>query len=100
VPLSSAERIAIAPSVTVTGRTAAAIQAACTQAADRGIRVLFLPAGQYQFETSVRVPGGLTLVGEGSRTLCRAANMNTEMFFVEGDQVRFTRLKLQGWSTA
>jgi hypothetical protein len=46
------------------------------------------------------VPGGLTILGAGSRTHCLAASDSIQMFFVEGDQVRFSRLKLQGASTA
>jgi len=45
---------------------APAVQAACERAAKEGTRAVVLPAGQYGFEASVRVPGGLTVVGEGA----------------------------------
>jgi len=64
-----------------------------------GIRVVFLPAGQYVFDKEVRVHGGLTLLGEGAKTLCRAGGRSVRLFRVEGDGVRFTRLKLQGADT-
>ena len=64
VPLSDAERKGLARRITVEGRTAAAVQAVCDRAAREGIRVVFLPAGEYVFDKQVRVPGGLTLLGE------------------------------------
>ena len=100
VPLSEADREQFSTRITVEGRTAAAVQAACDRAAKEGFRVVFLPAGQYVFETEVRVPGGLTLLGEGSKTLIQTKQRNTHLFYVEGDHVRFTRLKLQGAETS
>ena len=61
--------------------------------------MVFLPAGEYVFETTVDVPGGLTVVGEGSKTLIRTKNKNTHLFHVDGDRVRFARLKLHGADT-
>ncbi len=98
VPLTAAERKRLARRLTVRGRTAAAVQAACDQAARKGIPVVFLPAGEYVFEAEVRVPGGLTLLGEGSRTVVRTSKRQMHLFRVEGDLVRFTRLRLQGAS--
>jgi pectate lyase-like protein len=100
VPLSAAEQAAWGQRVTVAGQTAAAVQAACNQAASSGVPVVFLPAGQYRFEATVNVPGGLTLLGEGSNTLCQTNNRSTSLFSVAGDHVRFTRLKLQGATTS
>jgi hypothetical protein len=99
VPLSDTEKAAFARRVTVQGRTAAAIQSACGQAVTAGIPVVFLPAGQYQIETTVRVPATLTLLGEGSQTLCQARDRSTQMFVAAGDRIRFTRMKLQGADT-
>ena len=96
VPLSEADRKQFSGRITVEGRTPAAVQAACDRAAKEGSRVVFLPAGQYVFETEVRVPGGLILLGDGSKTVCQTKDAETRLFHVEGDQVRFTRLKLQG----
>ena len=96
VPLSEAEQKRFAQRVVVEGRTAAAVQAACERAAKESIRVVFLPAGEYVFDADVRVPGGLTLLGEGSKTLIRAKAKDTHLFRADGDAVRFTRLKLQG----
>jgi len=99
VPLSEAEKGLFAKYITVEGRTAAAVQIASERAAKEGIRVVFLSAGQYVFDKEVRVPAGLTLLGEGAKTLCRTADRSVHLFRVEGDRVRFTRLKLQGADT-
>jgi len=99
VPLSEGERTLLARCITVEGYTADAVQDACRQAAEKGIRAVLLPAGRYVFDKSVRVPGGLTLIGEGSRTVCQAARKDARLFIVEGDNVRFTRLKLVGADT-
>ncbi|OQW97015.1 MAG: hypothetical protein BWK77_02915 [Verrucomicrobia bacterium A1] len=96
VPLNDAEQKQFARRVTVEGRTAADVQAACERAVQESVRVVFLPAGEYVFEAEVPVPEGLTLFGEGSPTLIRTHNRDTHLFRVEGDRVRFTRLKLQG----
>jgi hypothetical protein len=96
VPLSATDPAALAPQVVVQGTTAAAVQAACNSAAASGTPVVYLPAGRYVFETTVRVPGGLTLLGAGSTTLCRTQNSSIYLFCVAGDRVRFTHLKLQG----
>jgi len=99
VALSVAERKHFANRLAIEGRTAAAIQTACDRAAKERVPVVFLPAGTYDMEKTVRVPGGLVILGEGSRTLCRARDRNIRMFEVAGDGVRFTRLKLQGADT-
>jgi len=96
VPLSEAEQKRFAQRLVVEGKTAAAVQAACERAAKEGVRVVFLPAGEYVFDAEVRVPGGLTLLGEGSKTLIRAKAKDTHLLSAEGDGVRFTRLKLEG----
>ncbi|NQT54215.1 right-handed parallel beta-helix repeat-containing protein [bacterium] len=85
--------------VTTEGRTAAAIQAACDRAAKEGIPVVFLPAGVYEIGATVRVPGGLTLLGDGAKSHCRAKGRSVHLFRVEGDNVRFTRLKIEGADT-
>lgn len=124
VPLNDAEKAAFARRIAVEGRTAAAVQTACEQAVQQGIRAVFLPAGEYAFETSVRVPGGLTLLGAGAGTLVQTENRalspedsrelsrgqlpgtliqtqgrDTRLFLVDGDGVRFTRLRLRGADT-
>jgi len=104
VPLTAAEQTAFAKRVTVSGFTGVAIQAAIDQAVKTGVPVVFLPAGTYRFETTVNVPGGLTLLGAGSSTLIQSTlNDYSYLFDVQGDHVRVTRLKLQGldttWST-
>jgi len=96
VPLTDAERKRLARRVTVGPRTAKGVQAACDRAAKQRTPAVFLPAGRYVFEESVRVPGGLTLLGEGAKTLCLAGGKGVRLFGVAGDGVRFTRLKLQG----
>jgi len=99
VPLTPAEQARFATRVTVEGQTAAAIQAACDRAAKEGVPVVFLPAGAYELDATVRVSGGLTLLGEGAKTHCRASGRDVHLFRVEGDKVRFTRLRLQGADT-
>ena len=100
VPLSEAERGLFAKRITVQGHNAEAVQEGCERAVKEGIDVVFLPAGQYVFEGEVRVPGGITLVGEGSQTPIRTGQKNTCLFRVDGDLVRFTRLKLIGADTS
>ncbi len=99
VPLTDDENAQLARRTVVEGRTSAAIQAACERAIKAGTRVVFLPAGEYVCEATVRVPAGLILLGEGSRTLCKAKDHDTQLFLTDGDGVRFTRLKLQGANT-
>lgn len=100
VPLTPAETLALARRITVSGFTAAAISAACQQAAAQGVPVVYLPPGRYVMEAAVTVPGGLTLLGAGSATLLVSASLSTQMFNPNGYRIRFTRMKLQGWSTA
>jgi hypothetical protein len=100
VPLGDVEKARLAKRITVEGRTAAAVQAACDRASKEGAAAVFLPAGEYVFEAEVRVPGGITVLGEGAKTLCRTAKKDTRLFRVDGDRVRFTRLKLQGADTS
>lgn len=100
VPLGDAEKTRFATRISVDGRTADDVQAACDRAVKDGVRVVFLPAGRYVLKATVRVPAGLTLLGEGSKTLIQAGDRSTHLFRVEGDLVRFTRLKLQGADTS
>jgi hypothetical protein len=96
VPLSTAEKRQFAKRVAVEGRSAAAVQAACERARREGISVVLLPAREYAFESTVRVPGGLTVLGEGPGTVIRAGDTSVRLFEAGGDDVRFTRLKLEG----
>ena len=96
VPLSDAEKAQFAQPVTAAGQTAAAVQLACDRAAKASARTVFLPAGEYAFDTEIRVPGRLTLLGEGSKTRILAKDKSIHLFSVKGELVRFTRLKLQG----
>jgi len=100
VPWTETENEQFAKRVAVEGRTAAAAQAACDRAARESVRTVFLAGGEYVFEAEVRVPGGITLVGEGSKAHIRTKDKATHLFSVEGDRVRFTRLKLQGADTS
>jgi hypothetical protein len=58
VALSDSEKTWFSRCVTVEGRTDVEVQAACGQAVESGMGVVFLPAGDYLFATSVHVPGG------------------------------------------
>ncbi len=99
VPLTEVEKGRLARRVAVEGGTAAAVQAACERAAKGGVPAVYFPRGEYVFEAEVRVAGGLTLLGDGSGTLIRTKAKDTHLFRVDGDRVRFTRLKLQGVDT-
>jgi len=99
VALRTSERAKLAKRIVVEGKTAAAVEAACGRAVKEGTPVVFVPAGVYDFDATVTVPGGLTLLGEGTKTLCRAKGRDVTLFRVGGDAVRFTRLKLQGADT-
>jgi len=96
VPLSEAEGKRLAPRITVEGRTAAAVRTACERAVKEGVKVVFLPAGEYDFEEELSVPGGLTLLGEGSKTVCRTTKRKNGCQRVSGDNGRVTRMVLQG----
>jgi len=96
VPLDNSEKGRVAKRVTAEGRTAAAVQAACDRATREGMAAVFLPAGEYVFEAEVRAPAGLTVLGEGTRTVIRTKDKATHLFSAVGGLVRFTRLKLQG----
>lgn len=99
VPLTYAEEAYFSERVTVDGSTAEAVQAACDRAKDEGIPVVFLPAREYEFESTVDVPAGVTILGEGAASYIRTMTRSTKLFAVDGDDVRFTRLKLQGADT-
>jgi len=100
VPPADAEKTRFAKRIAVRGRTAADVQAACDRAVKEGVRVVFLPAGRYVFEATVRVPAGLVLLGEGSKTLIQTGDRSTHLVRCEGDLVRFTRLRLHGADTS
>ncbi|HID05891.1 MAG TPA: hypothetical protein EYP10_01960, partial [Armatimonadetes bacterium] len=59
VPLGEGEKASFSQRIVVKGYTADAIQVACTKAMREGIRIVFLPAGRYVLEKTVRVPKGL-----------------------------------------
>ncbi|MCX7049768.1 MAG: right-handed parallel beta-helix repeat-containing protein [Candidatus Sumerlaeota bacterium] len=99
VPLSEAERKQFDKRITVEGRTAAAVQSAYERAVKDGAPVVLLPKGEYVFDKEVRVPGGVMLLGEGAKTLIRTKDKTIHLFNVDGDKVRFTRLKMQGAET-
>ena len=52
--------------------SAEAVQSACKRAIKEGVRVVFLPEGEYVFVKTVNVPGRLTILGEGAETIVRA----------------------------
>ncbi|MEK7405268.1 MAG: carboxypeptidase regulatory-like domain-containing protein [Acidobacteriota bacterium] len=99
-PWSDLDKELFAARIPVEGRTAAGVQEAIQRAAAAGLPVVFLPAGEYVFETTVRVPEGFTVLGEGSQTLVRAGTRRTMLFDARGDNLRFTRMKLQGADTS
>ena len=91
-------------SVSATGFSAQAVQAAIDTAAKQGASFVRLPAGDYNFGAStvtVSVPN-LTIYGEGSKTLIRtdlpllAGGGTPKLFDVTANRTRITRLVLQG----
>lgn len=100
VPLPDAEAKALSNRVTVDPPTAGGIQAACDRAAKNGTPAVFLPRGTYEMDATVRVPGGVTVLGEGAQTRCRARGKAVHLFRVDANDVRFTRLTLQGADTS
>jgi hypothetical protein len=96
---SESENRSLGRHIVVKGHSAVDVQSACERAVKEGVRTVFLPAGEYVFDKTVNVPGGLTILGEGSKTVIRAGGKNVRLFAVKGDDVRFTRLKLVGADT-
>ncbi|MEA3463283.1 MAG: right-handed parallel beta-helix repeat-containing protein, partial [Bacteroidota bacterium] len=99
VTLSANEKAYFSERVIAEGFTATAVQDACNRARSEGIPVVYLPSGEYIFDKTVDVPEGVTLLGSGAKSHIRSMTMNTKLFAVAGDDVRFTRLKLQGADT-
>jgi hypothetical protein len=95
VPLNLTDQALPSVGIRPLSLTTAGIQAAITRAAS-GSRVVFLPAGGYAGGI-LRVPAGVTIIGEGSRSVIQS---NTQTFLVEGAGVRLTRLKLLGAAQA
>jgi uncharacterized repeat protein (TIGR01451 family) len=100
VPLTSAEQTAFANRVEVTGSNTAAIVAAINQAVSSGKHVVYLPARVYTMETYITVPANITLLGAGSGTVLKNTNPGFEAFFIGGDNVRFTRMKIEGGASS
>jgi pectate lyase-like protein len=99
-PLTVAEAAAFTRRITVGAKTNLGVQAACDQASQAGGGVVFLPTGTYLFSGTVTVPAQVALLGAGSATVLKASAWNVYMFAATGDQVRFSRLKFSGWTTA
>lgn len=97
VPVEAAETEGLPTRVTVEGPTPEALRAACSRAVADKTPVVFLPAGEYVFDSTVKVPAGLTILGAGAATVVRCAGKNTRLFEIAGDGVRITRLRLQGF---
>ena len=68
VSLSADERAYFSERVNAEGFTATAVQAACNRARNEGIPVVYLPSGNYIFDTVVNVPEGVTLLGSGAKS--------------------------------
>lgn len=96
VPLPPDDPAATGLRVTVTDQSGAGIQAALSQAAKEGKPVVSLPAGRYPVSGSVLVPAGVTLLGAGAATVVFAHDPGTELFLVQGDHTRFSRMTLTG----
>lgn len=102
VPVDATEQAWIASGVQPATKDAAGIQAALTKAA--GAKPVYLPPGSYKIDRPILTPMGSTLFGAGAGTVLLAGAAGTEMFFVTGPNVRFSRLVLQGqaqtWSAS
>ena len=99
VPLTKAEEKAFAKRITVKGFTAKAIQAACDRAKKEGISVIYLPPGRYEFANrkTVYPHEGQTILGTGAKTHLK--NKVGFMFRIQCNNVRLTRLKMEGADT-
>ncbi len=99
VPLTKAEKNRLATRVTVKGFTAETVQAACGKASTEGIPVVFLPAGKYEFNKTVNIPAGITILGSGSKTICVNRQPKGATFRISTPNARITRLRIEGPST-
>ena len=91
VPLAGTDTALPSIGVRPLGWDSLSLQAAIAKAAS-GSRVVFLPAGRYTVNTFLRLPAGITLVGEGSRTVLASAGQT----LTADGSARVTRLLLQG----
>ncbi|MCK4624622.1 MAG: PEP-CTERM sorting domain-containing protein [Phycisphaerae bacterium] len=97
IPLTAIEEVSFQNRITVNGFTDEAIQAACNQAVAQGVPVVYLPAGgTYEFDNTVNVPAGLTILGSGVYSFCESTTNDVTLFSTSGDNVRFTRMRLIG----
>jgi hypothetical protein len=96
VPLGKAEKSQFAVGVVVKGRTSGDIQSACELAKKSESKVVFLTDGEYVFESTVNVPGGTVILGQGALTRCVSRDWKRTLFEIEGKGVRISRLCIEG----
>lgn len=86
------------PKKTVSGNTTSAIQSAVNSLNGQP-GIVYVPAGSYKYSETVKVPEGVIIEGAGmDGTRIYAVTSNDILFSVSGNNVRFTKLKLQGYS--
>ena len=87
------------PKVTVSGSTTSAINAAI-EALEGQPGIVYLPPGDYAYDAKVFVPEGVIIEGAGiENTRIYISFSSDYLFYVTGNNVRFTKLKMEGYST-
>jgi hypothetical protein len=96
---SAQVHVGVLPKVTVSGNTTSAITAAVEQLNGQP-GIVHLPPGDYAYDGTVDVPEGAIIEGAGSdQTRIYTSFADGFFFYVTGDNVRFSKLKLEGFST-
>jgi PKD repeat protein len=87
------------PKVTVSGNTTSSISLAISQLNGQP-GIVYIPAGDYKRDEEVNIPTGVILEGAGSdKTRIYTTSSTGGMFNIDGNNVRFTGLKMEGFST-
>lgn len=84
------------PTVSVSGTTAAAVQAAIDSLGGSGI--VLIPSGTYSLSSTVKIPAGVILkgAGAGKTILKNTSSTNRYILWVAGDNARITGLSVVG----
>jgi PKD repeat protein len=96
---SAIVKVGTLPKVTVSGNTTSAISAAVDELnGEPGI--VYLPPGDYEYDGTVNVPEDVIIEGAGS-DITRVYNSSSSgfLFYVTGNNVHITKLKLEGYSS-
>jgi PKD repeat protein len=88
------------PRVTVSGNSTSAINSAISQLNGQP-GIVYVPAGEYRYDETINVPGGVIIEGVGlkSTRLYIDTNSDKTLMKVTGNNTRITGLKLEGYTT-